>query len=126
MPNVTLIRPTCFVASLLAFGAASGFAATPTVFATCPQLFTVNGLAATQSKLLFTTQNQPNLYQIDSSGTVCTLFAVLPAPSGPQVPVVEQYIAVSPGLPGFPAGTIYVTLKSPKLRAHSQRELAGR
>ena len=84
-------------------------AATPTVFATCAQLFDVNGLAATQNKLLFTTQNQPSLFQIDSSGTSCTLFAALPSPVNPISGVVEEYIAISPGTGGFPAGWIYVT-----------------
>jgi hypothetical protein len=84
-------------------------AATPTVFATCAQLFEVNGLAATQDKLLFTTQNQPNMYQVDSSGANCTLFAVVPPPANKLTAVVEEYIAISPGLGGFPAGWIYVT-----------------
>src|SRR5207244_2792010 len=91
------------------FYAAPISAATPTVFATCAQLFEVNGLAATQNKLLFTTQNQPNLYQIDSTGSNCSLFAVLPPPSSVPIGVVEQYIAISPGLGGFPAGGVYVT-----------------
>ncbi|PWT86496.1 MAG: hypothetical protein C5B58_01295 [Acidobacteria bacterium] len=84
-------------------------AATPTVFATCPQLFEVNGLAATQNKFLFTTQNQPNVYQIDATGTKCSLFATLPNIFPVPTGVLEEYIAISPGLGGFKAGDIFVT-----------------
>jgi hypothetical protein len=98
------------LAPLLALSAAAGMAsaATPTVFASCAQLFRVNGLAATQNKILFTTQPQTNMYQVDASGTTCSLFAVIPATSLP-VGEVEEYIAISPGLGGFPANDIYVT-----------------
>jgi hypothetical protein len=84
-------------------------AATPTVFASCPQLFEVNGLAATQNKFLFTTQNQPNVYQIDATGTTCKLFATLPNIFPVPTGVLEEYIAISPGLGGFKAGDIFVT-----------------
>jgi hypothetical protein len=99
----------CFIGCALVFlSVAPASAATPTVFATCPQLFEVNGLAATQNKVLFTTQSQPSLYQIDSSGTTCTLFAVVPPPINRASGIVEEYIAISSGLGGFPAGWIYV------------------
>jgi hypothetical protein len=98
-----------FTGVLGLLSAASAFAATPTVFSTCPQLFEVNGLAATQNKLLFTTQDQSNVFQIDASGTNCTLFAVVPPPADRPSVVVEEYLAISPGLGGFPAGWIFLT-----------------
>ena len=99
---------TLMAIALTFIGAIFASAATPTVFSSCPQLFGVNGLAATQNNLLFTTQYQPNLYQIDASGTSCTLFAVLPPPSSVPIGVYEEYIAISPGVGGFQAGYIFV------------------
>ena len=97
-----------FAGALMLLAAGSAQAATPTVFANCPQLHLVNGLAATQSRVLFTTHDQPNVFQIDPSGTVCTLFAVIPPAANPA-PAIEEYIAISSGAGGFPAGWIYVT-----------------
>jgi hypothetical protein len=105
-------RMKAFTAGLLApmlTLAAAGLvsAATPTVLTNCPEAFRVNGLAATQNKVLFTTQTGTNIYQVNSA-TTCSLFATIPATKLPQGEV-EEYLAISPGLGGFPAGYIYVT-----------------
>jgi hypothetical protein len=85
---------------LLIFGACA-YSATPTVFAS---LSKPNGLAATQSFLLATSQdNTSEISKIDSGGTV-SHFATLPAGS---VLLQEVYLAISPGLGGFAANVIY-------------------
>ena len=101
----------CFLTYLLAAVCCqTAFAATATVFSSCAQLAGgVNGLAATQNKLLFTVQtDSTKVYQVDSTGTTCTVFATLPAAALPAGRV-EMYLAVSPGLAGFTQGDIFVT-----------------
>jgi Tol biopolymer transport system component len=63
------------------------------------------GIAVTSSAVLAMQFNSDNIKKITSSCTVSN-FAVLP----PTGTTVERYLAVSPGLGGFPAGYVYATV----------------
>jgi Tol biopolymer transport system component len=63
------------------------------------------GIAVTGSVVLAMQFNSDNIKQITSSCVVSN-FAVLP-PTGTSV---ERYLAISPGLGGFPAGSVYATV----------------
>jgi Tol biopolymer transport system component len=63
------------------------------------------GIAVTTTRVLAMQFNSDKIKQIDSNGIVSN-FATLP-PSGLSV---ERYLAISPGLGGFPAGYIYATV----------------
>jgi hypothetical protein len=95
----------------LTFAIAGGsclFGATPNQITTA---FGPIGVAATSSELLFT---QPfcdgsvsrGVYKVDPATGNNSLLALIPNPTGL---CVENYIAISPGYPGFPAGNAYVT-----------------
>jgi Tol biopolymer transport system component len=75
----------------------------PSVFAT---VTLPNGLVAVADGLLVTQFKSDKVLKVASSGATST-FATLP-PTG-NAPV-ERYLAVSPGLGGFSAGYVYVTV----------------
>ncbi|HYL34752.1 MAG TPA: hypothetical protein VEV17_02435 [Bryobacteraceae bacterium] len=101
MTNIKIARSMLKGASIAALLLAEHLsAANPTPFAT---LSHPNGLAATQDKLLATSQDDSIIRQIDSTGAVTT-FATLPAG---VVIRQEIYLAVSPGLGGFQALGVY-------------------
>jgi Tol biopolymer transport system component len=64
------------------------------------------GVAVTADAVLVTQFNNDRVRSFDSSGTMTT-FAELP-PTGNRA--AERYIAISPGLGGFPADYVYVTV----------------
>ncbi len=89
-------------------GSSCLFAATPILITN--QASGSIGVAATSSELLFT---QPfcagtvtrGVYKVDPSTGNASLLALIPDTGL----CVENYIAISPGYPGFPAGNAYVT-----------------
>jgi hypothetical protein len=70
-------------------------------------LYWANGVAATKDRVLVTLYcgNPRTIYSIDSSGNA-TPFANLP--NWPDGGCHEDYLAVSPGMGGFPANYVYV------------------
>src|SRR5437879_4196950 len=64
------------------------------------------GIAVTTDRVLVTQFNTDKVRSLDSSG-IMTTFATLP-PTGNAS--LERYIAISPGLGGFLAGYVYVTV----------------
>jgi|GEM_PF-3507196 len=89
--------------SVLCLAVGQAFAASPSMFTPMNDPI---GVAATRDRLFVTTYcNDPRiLWSFDSAGTK-TPFATLPG-RGPGC--YEDYVAVSPGLGGFPANDIYV------------------
>ena len=89
-------------------GSSCLFAATPV--AITPATDSV-GVAATSSELLFTQPfcatagTQRGVYKVNTSTGIASLLALIPETGL----CVENYIAISPGYPGFPAGNAYVT-----------------
>src|SRR5262249_41045607 len=90
--------------TLLAWPAARALAATPSTFASVSSPVSI---ATVANGLLVTQINKDKILFIDQSGVQST-FAVLPSTGNAQV---ERYLAVSPGLGGFPLGDVYVTVK---------------
>ncbi|HWI62727.1 MAG TPA: hypothetical protein VNT75_12855 [Symbiobacteriaceae bacterium] len=92
-----------FLISCLCLAVGQAFAASPSLFTNMPDAI---GVAATRDRLFVTTYcNDPRiLWAIDSAGNK-TAFATLP---NRGAGCYEDYLAVSPGLGGFPANYIYV------------------
>jgi plastocyanin len=91
-------------ASLLAGPAGQALAATPSTFAAVSSPVSV---ATVANGLLVTQINKDKILFINQAGASST-FAILPSTGGAQV---ERYLAISPGLGGFPLGYIYVTVQ---------------
>src|SRR5262245_29905085 len=84
------------------FGISTAQAANPTVFATVDRPI---GIAITKTAVLSTLMCSDEVYSFAQDGTVSP-FAALPATGNS---CRERYIAVSPGVGGFPKNYIYVT-----------------
>ena len=83
---------------------------TMTKFATTEQspVYGPVGVAATNSAVYYSVNDCRNIYRITSAGQ--SLFATLPGPAGlTGIVNCETYLAVSPGIPGFPTGYLYAT-----------------
>lgn len=97
-----------FLGLLLALGNMAPVFAAGSVFVS--GLTQPAGIVATPYKLLFTVPysigNPRLIMSVDSLGAV-TLFATLPNRPISELPA-EEYIAISPGLGGFPASFVYV------------------
>ena len=91
-------------ATLIAGPAGQALAATPSTFASVASPVSV---ATVANGLLVTQINKDKILFINQAGASST-FAVLPSTGGAQI---ERYLAVSPGLGGFPQGYIYVTVQ---------------
>ena len=61
----------------------------------------------TDTAMLVTQETKDQVLSVSSSGAV-SIFATLPPTGNAQL---ERYLAVSPGLGGFPAGYVYVTVR---------------
>jgi len=88
-------------------------AATPTIFSTLPNGAGPVGLAATTTQVLY---SHPFCQTVTGTRTINTLAGTLYATLPDQFAgtnlfrtCAENYFAISPGLGGFPAGTVYVS-----------------
>jgi len=66
------------------------------------------GVAATPTQLLTSLNGCTTVDMISVNGGVST-FATLPSPGALASGICESYLAISPGLGGFPTGYVYVT-----------------
>jgi hypothetical protein len=108
MKSIWIIPLAVFLGLLLALGNMAPVFAAGSVFVT--GITEPIGIVAVPGKLLFINPYHTNprqIFSVDSLGTV-TLFATLPNRPNNELPS-EEYIAISPGLGGFPASFIYIT-----------------
>jgi hypothetical protein len=131
--TLTLARALLVTLSLLllttsgAFATATQYVATSNTCDAAAQLFNPVivqpiGVAATEDEVLFTkpwceasaTQGTRGIYTLNPTTGATSLFATLPhiawsATGDPNTDCAENYIAISSGLGGFPAGTVYAS-----------------
>ena len=94
---------SCLLLLLIFLFATQSYASTPSVFVS--SINNPIGIAASSDRVLVTLygENPNRVWSIDSFGAQ-TVFATLPG-----TPSVATNVAISPGMGGFPSGSVYVT-----------------